>query len=75
MYFPDKKMKVNAFHQVAIPRNAEYFARYGFAVSPHSLYSGDVPAPSPMNKTDILADMAKYDDMKQREELSKSNKE
>lgn len=71
MFFPDVKMKVNSFHQVAIPRNAEYFARFGFAVSPASAYSGDEPAPKPMNKTDMYADMARYDAMKQEEENSK----
>lgn len=71
MYFPDENMKVNAFHQVAIPRNAEYFARYGYAASPEALYSGDELAPTPKNKTDILADMERYDQMKQQEENSK----
>lgn len=74
MYYPDEKMKVNSFRQVAIPRNAEYFARYGYAVSPASLYTGDEPAPKPMNKTDILADMERYDAMKQAEENAKPSK-
>ena len=34
-------------------------------------YSGDEPAPQPMNKTDMLADMERYDAMKQAEENSK----
>lgn len=72
MFFPDEKMKVNRFHDVAIPRNAEYFARFGFAVSPGSNYSGDELAPVPMNKTDMLVDMERYDAMKQAEENSKS---
>ncbi len=72
MYFPDEKMKVNKFHDVAIPRNAEYFARFGYAVSPSCSYTGDEPAPQPMNKTDMLADMERYDAMKQAEENSKS---
>lgn len=72
MLFLDEKMKVNIFKNVAIPRNADYFSRYGFAVSPSSLYSGDETAPSPMNKTDILADMERYDAMKQAEENSKN---
>lgn len=74
MYFPDKKMKVNTFHHVIIPRNAEYFARYGFTTSPSSLYTGDELAPRPMNKTEMLEDMARYDAMKQREELETSKK-
>lgn len=72
MFYPDEKMKVNSFRQVAIPRNAEYFARYGYAVSPASLYTGDVPAPVPMNKTDLLADMEAYDSMMQEKENAKS---
>lgn len=72
MYFPDEKMKVNKFHDVAIPRNAEYFARFGYAVSPSSEYSGDEPAPKPLLKTDLLADMDCYDAMKQAEENSKN---
>lgn len=73
MYFPDEKMKVNTFHQVAIPRNAEYFARFGMAVSPSSQYTGDEPAPMPMNKTDMFKDMEAYDRMKQEEENSKTD--
>lgn len=55
MYYPSKEMKVNTFRDVRIPSNAEYFARYGFAVSPASQYSGDEPSPMPSDKLSSLS--------------------
>lgn len=39
-----EKLKLNKFKLVAIPKNRDYFARFGFAKSPASSYSGDLPA-------------------------------
>lgn len=74
MFFPDDAQKVNRFKQVAIPTNAQFFARYGLSASPLSEYSGDEIAPTPRTKVDIYADMQAYDAMKQREEASETSK-
>lgn len=60
MFYPNEKMKVNKFHAVRIPSNAEYFSRFGLAVSPASAYTGDDVSPMPLNKTDSLADYERY---------------
>ena len=65
MYYPSELQKVNSFHQVRIPSNAEYFARYGYAVSPESQYSGDNPSPQSMDKLQMMRTVEKslVDDM------------
>lgn len=68
MAYINEKLKLNAFKDVRIPSNAEYFARYGFAVSPDSQYSGDEASPMPKNKTELFALMDEYDRMKLAEE-------
>lgn len=68
MYFPDEKMKVNAFKVVAIPRPIEYMRRFGGASMPSSSYTGDELAPIGQNKVDMLSDVEAYDRMMQKEE-------
>lgn len=73
MYVPDEKLKINKFVQVAIPRTVEFVKRFGNVSPASSLYSGDELAPLPETKMDSLADIDRYDQMMQREELEKSD--
>lgn len=67
MYIPEK-MKVNKFHDVAIPSNKSFFSRLG-NVDPNILkYTGDEVAPEPMSKTDSINDYIEY-----AEEMARSN--
>lgn len=60
MFIKDE-LKLNKFRDCAIPSNREYFARYGFAVTPASQYTGDdVSLPMPMNKVESMADYMAY---------------
>lgn len=73
MYVPDKKMKINKFKLVSIPRNVEYMRRLGGSVAPSNMYTGDEFAPLPKNKVDMLADAEAYDEMMQKVELERQN--
>lgn len=68
MYFPDEKMKVNAFKAVAIPRPCDYMKRFGASSAPANMYSGDERVPLPQSKVDMLADAEAYDAMMQKVE-------
>lgn len=48
------KLKLNRFKDVAIPKNRDYFARFGFAKSPANSFSGDDLPPSNEDKIDSL---------------------
>lgn len=69
MYFPDEKMKVNRFRVVAIPKNSEFYKRFGDTVAPSNSYTGDDVAPLPQNKIDAIsaAEYQAYDLMRQEE--------
>lgn len=54
MYCPDDKMKINRFKAVAIPRNCEYMRRFGKQTTLSSQYTGDMSAPRPATKVDML---------------------
>lgn len=73
MYYPNDEMRVNSFHDVRIPSNAEYFARYGFATSPASQYSGDETSPMPSDKLSSSRDAENLLLSKFREEQLKNN--
>lgn len=55
--FVPKKLKINMFRFVDIPKNADYFARLGqLRPEPsNSAFVGDNDLPRYANKTDILA--------------------
>lgn len=71
MYFPDEKMKVNRFKQVAIPRRCEYVRRFGSVAPAQSQYTGDEVAPLPQNKVDQLWFAEQYDAMMQERDRQK----
>lgn len=48
------KLKLNRFKFVSIPKNRDYFARFGFAKSPANSFSGDDLPPSNEDKIDAL---------------------
>lgn len=74
MYYPSEAMKVNTFREVRIPTNAEYFARYGYAVSPDSQFSGDEPSPMPVDKLQSMRETESLLLSKAREaELANNN--
>lgn len=76
MYKP-AKMRLNKFVDVAIPKNSDYFLRLNgnFPNIPNGAYTGDDIVPQPERKVDVLADMAEYDRMMQRQEYAESLKE
>lgn len=59
MYIPEE-LKLNRFKECSIPRNKEYFARYGLVVTPSSQYSGDDPSPMPSTKIEDIEDFEAY---------------
>ena len=69
--YVNKKMKLNKFEQVSIPKNCDYFARIGNRVTPESAYSGEIPAEEFTDKLQSIADMDAYDKAMQAEELKK----
>lgn len=73
MWFPDEKMDINKFVDVAIPSKSHYLQRFGFTSAPASSYTGDEFAPLPKDKIASIADMEAYDKMMQQEELSQSD--
>lgn len=72
MFIPDEKMKVNRFRVVAIPRNSEFYKRFGDTVAASNSYTGDDLAPLPQNKIDTIsqAEFEAYDMMRQQEAQS-----
>lgn len=70
--YVDEKLKLNKFRVVNIPENKDYFSRYGFLQMPANAYSGDDVSRMPGTKIDEIEAGLAYDQMKQREELEKS---
>lgn len=66
-----KELKLNRFKIVAIPENKAYFQRFGELAIPAGMFTGDdVPAPMPMNKTDVLELMDQRDRQLQSEQAN-----
>lgn len=72
--YVNKKMKLNRFENVAIPRNCDYFARVGKRETPVTAYAGDIPPEELKNKLESIADYDAYDKVMQEEELKKKGK-
>lgn len=71
MFVPEK-MKCNRLVQVVIPKGHDMYSRAsGLVLPPASEYTGEVLASRQVNKLDELADFDRFDNMRQREELSK----
>ena len=68
MWFPNDKMDINKFVDVAIPSKSHYLQRFGFTSAPASSYTGDEFAPMPKDKIASIADMEAYDAMMQQQE-------
>lgn len=66
MYIPEK-MKLNKFRLCSIPRNRDYFVRYGFAAPGSNSFTGDELAPMPSNKIEQVASYVKFIDRKEEE--------
>lgn len=73
MWFPDEKMDINKFVDVAVPSKSHYLQRFGFTSAPASMYTGNEFAPLPKDKIASIADMEAYDAMMQNEENNSSN--
>lgn len=74
MYIPEK-MKLNKFRLCSIPRNRDYFVRYGFAEPGANSFSGDEVAPMPSNKIEQVASYVRYMDSKEEELNTPKSKE
>lgn len=71
MFVPEKN-KLNKFKLVRIPKNREYFSRFGAAVAPAAQYTGDDdPGLVSGRKIDQIADMAAYDEYMIQKESEK----
>lgn len=71
-----EKLKLNKFQHVAIPKNRDYFSRYGFVSSPASQYSGDDINKMSSNKIDDMVEgerVVQYDIEHQKELLNKED--
>lgn len=75
MYKP-KKLKLNKFVDVEIPKNSAFLARMNGSLPtiPSGAFTGDEPYVPEGRKTDVLADMDAYDRMMQRQEYAKAQK-
>lgn len=65
---------VNKFTYVRIPKNREYFERFGNVTPMNNMYTGDELMPEQKTKVDEIADYEAYDKMMQEEEYNKSEK-
>lgn len=63
MYIPEELKKVNAFIDVAIPSNKQYFSRLGQTLPADTQYTGDEVATMSKNKVDQIADYEAYAEM------------
>ena len=62
MYIPED-LKVNKFVAVKLPKNCDYFARFGFKNPTAQMYTGDNCAVMPQNKVDQIYDYQRYVEM------------
>lgn len=76
MYCP-KKLKLNKFVDVAIPKNSDFFARLAGArpEAPSGAYTGDDILPVGMTKTELLASISEKDLNQIRKEAAEARNE
>lgn len=68
-------MDINKFRLVHIPAKSHYLQKFGFTSAPSSQFTGDEPAPMPMDKISSIAAAEREDMYRLQQELEGSKDE